>query len=135
MRKIALSAILVLCLVVFASCKSEKNLNVAGKTYLYEKEGFGDGFRIQLRVDGTFVYYEGALSSYIGMGTWKTSGNILTMHDGGEMGNPHFKNNFIIEENRIIWQEKDSTNFLYLKISDGDSFWVTDDDSGFPFDM
>ena len=135
MKKLPLIGALVMILASFAACKSGKNLTVAGKTFLYEKDGFGSDFRIQLNEDGTYLYYEGALSSYIGAGTWKVNGNILTMHDGGEMGDPHFKNNFIIEENRIIWQENDSTNFLYLKVSDGDSFWETDNDSGFPFDM
>ena len=134
MKKLPLFCVMVLGVASFAACKSGKNLTVAGKTFLYEKEGFGSDFRIQLNEDGTFLYYEGALSSYIGSGTWKVNGNILTMHDGGDMGNPLFKNTFKIEKNRIIWQEKDSTNFLYLKISDGDSFWVTDRNSGFPFD-
>lgn len=113
----------------FFSCKDDnKNLDVTGKTYIYEKEGFGTAFEIHFLDGNKFVYYEGALSSYIGSGTWKINGNILTMIDGPEDNEePHFKNNFIVEKNRIIWKEKDSTNFLYLRISDGDSFFESDD--------
>ncbi|MBQ1671756.1 MAG: hypothetical protein II070_08190, partial [Treponema sp.] len=35
--------------------------------------------------------------------------------------------NFILKGNKLVWQEKKSSNFLYLKISDGDTFSEADE--------
>ena len=39
----------------------------------------------------------------------------------------HFYNNFILKGNKLIWQGNNSSNFLYLKISDGDAFFEADE--------
>lgn len=117
-------------------CKTrDSSLVLAGKFFTYEKEGLGSDFQIHFLEDGKFVYYEGILSSYIGTGRWEMDGNVLTMVDGGDIDDaePHFKNKFIVKENRIIWQEKGSTNFLYLHLSDGDVFWESEAVDFFPF--
>ena len=36
--------------------------DVGGKVYVYEKEGFGGEFLIQMKEDNTFEYHEGFLS-------------------------------------------------------------------------
>ena len=87
--------------------------------YLYEGDGFGGDFTITLREDGSFTYYEGALSSYIGDGKWSVSGNILTLED--ETGVPKV-NRFRMEGNDLIFQAKGSTNFIYVKVADGAVF-------------
>ena len=51
----------------------------SSRIYVWEKEGFGGNFSISLFADGTFQYYEGMLSSYIGMGTWSREGDIITL--------------------------------------------------------
>ena len=56
-------------------------------------------------------------------GTWEIKNNIITLQDE----DPHFYNSFILKENKLIWQEKTSSNFLYLKISDGDTFSEADE--------
>lgn len=74
--------------------------SIADKNYLYEKEGFGGDFIIQMKGDGTFSYYEGELSSYIGTGEWKLDGNTL------------------------IFQSEGSDNFIYIKVSEGERFFA-----------
>ena len=87
--------------------------------YLYEGDGFGGDFTISLRADGSFTYYEGHLSSYIGAGKWSVSGDILTLED--ETGITRV-NRFRMEGNDLIFQAKGSTNFIYVKVADGAVF-------------
>ena len=87
--------------------------------YLYEGDGFGGDFTITLRTDGSFTYYEGGLSSYIGAGKWSVSGDILTLED--ETGVPKV-NRFRMEGNDLIFQANGSTNFIYVKVADGAVF-------------
>ena len=87
--------------------------------YRYEGDGFGGDFTITLRADGSFTYYEGGLSSYIGAGQWSVSGNILTLED--ETGITRV-NCFRMEGNDLIFQADGSTNFIYVKVADGAVF-------------
>jgi len=82
-------------------------------------DGFGGDFTITLRADGSFTYYEGGLSSYIGAGKWSVSGDILTLED--ETGVPKV-NHFRMEGNDLIFQAKGSSNFIYVKVADGSAF-------------
>ena len=52
-------------------------------TYLYEQGGFGGDFWITLEEDGTFTYYEGGLSSYIGEGEWTLNDGTVCLTDRG----------------------------------------------------
>ena len=61
----------------------------------------------------------GPLSSYIGMGKWSVEDGILTLEDY----DLHFVNHFRIEENTLTYLAKDSTNFMYLTVEDGDRFF------------
>ncbi len=97
---------------------SGSQLSPAG-LYLYEGDGFGGDFTITLRADGSFTYYEGNLSSYIGAGRWSVSGDILTLKD--ETGVSKV-NHFRMEGNDLIFQAKGSTNFIYVKVADGAVF-------------
>ena len=99
---------------------SEDQPSLAG-FYCYEGDGFGGDFTITLRADGSFTYYEGHLSSYIGAGKWSVSGDILTLED--ETGiEPPIINHFRMDENNLIFQEKGSSNFIYVKVADGAVF-------------
>ena len=86
--------------------------------YVYEKEGFGGPFTIELYPDGTFQYYEGYLSSYIGFGTWEMDGNLLTLreHDYGLV------NHFTITPEGLVFQAEGSDNFFYKEVAEGDRF-------------
>ena len=98
--------------------------------YLYEGEGFGSQFFIRLHSNGTFAYSVGSLSSYYGTGTWTLNKGILTMTDDTVVGLP-FVNYYRVEGDSLIWQEKKSTGFMYIKLRDGDKFTLAaDSDAG-----
>ncbi len=97
---------------------------VRGKTYLYEKEGIGGDFQITLYDDGTFTYYEGLASSYLGFGTWEQDGNIITLSDDDAIGYA-FVNHFTLDGNSLVFIEKESSNFIYVKVADGERFNLT----------
>jgi len=97
---------------------------VAGKTYLYENEGIGGSFTITLYDDGTFTYYEGMASSYIGVGSWEQDGNSITMTDDGH-GGYGLVNHFKLDGDDLVFVDKDSANFVYVKVQDGEKFNCT----------
>ena len=126
MKKRESLIIFIICLIVsvFTACSTNKEtINICGKTYVYDKEGFGSDFIISFYENNKFHYSEGGLSSYIGYGTWEIKNKIITLRD---VDMP-FCNNFILKGNKLVWQEKNSSNFLYLKISDGDTFSEADE--------
>ncbi len=100
-----------------------ESFNIAGRRFVYEKDGFMGDFTITLNENGTFSYYEGPLSSYLGFGTWTREGNLLTLTDTG--GYP-FVNRFLIDGKMLIFVAEGSTNFLYVKVQDGERFFVSD---------
>lgn len=93
--------------------------DLTGKSYTYEKDGFGGRFHIQLQEDHQFSYYEGLLSSYIGMGTWNLDGNILTLTDDTGI---NFVNRFEVDGGDLVFQSEGSTNFMHVKVADGEKF-------------
>ena len=95
-----------------------------GKTYLYEKEGIMGHFQITLYDDGTFTYYEGLASSYLGTGTWHQDGNIITLSDDETVGYA-LVNHFTFDGDSLVFIEKDSSNFIYVKVADGERFNLT----------
>lgn len=104
-----------------AGCsKTIRPEDIAGKTYLYEKDGFGGNFTIRLEEDGTFTYYEGFLSSYIGTGDWTLEGDTVTLQEKTR----HFC--FRVKENDLIFRAEDSGKFTYLTVADGERFSATD---------
>lgn len=98
--------------------------DIAGKTYLYDGEGFGGSFTITLYEDGTFTYYEGMLSSYIGTGTFMLDGDTVIMTDNGH-GGYGLVNRFRRDGDDLIFVEQDSDNFIYVKVKDGEKFHCT----------
>lgn len=124
--------ILILSLItVLAACqKSEQNdTNIYNteqrctpRTFVYEGNGFGGGvFAINIYNDGTFSYQQGSASNYFGTGKWSIQGDVLCIEDNTVLGCP-FINYFKIVGNALIFQAKDSTNFMYIRLSDGDKF-------------
>ena len=96
--------------------------NIVDKTYVYEYEGFGGPFNINIFSDGTFMYYVGMLSSYIGHGNWEYTNGVLTLTD--VLDKPQFINKFYVKDNCLIYIAEGSTNFMYLKVNDGAKFYV-----------
>ena len=101
-----------------ASCSSDDVQT--DSTYVYDGEGFGGAFTITISDNGSFTFYEGFLSSYIGHGKWQIKHKILTISDGT------FTNKFEMRGKEIVFVEEGSTNFMYVKLKDGDKFIKTD---------
>lgn len=122
MKKTAFLLVLLLCFSLLTACGQTEKIytaeDVAGKAYTYEKDGFGGSFTISLFEDGTFHYYEGMLSSYIGLGTWTVEDGVLTLKDESF----HFRNRFRIGAEELIFLAEDSSNFMYLTVKDGERF-------------
>jgi len=104
----------------------DSDKEVKGKTYLYEKEGFMGDFQITLYDDGTFTYYEGAASSYLGVGKWSQKDNVITLNDD-ETNGYDFVNHFKVDGDNLIFTKKDSSNFMYVKVADGECFKLTEE--------
>ena len=119
-KQIKFFLVLILCLFLLAGCgKTYTAEDITGKVFTYEKDGFGGAFTIKIYEDGTFQYYVGLLSSYIGIGEWSVEDGILTLEDY----DLDFINHFRIGENTLTYLAVDSTNFMYLTVEDGDRFF------------
>ena len=88
-------------------------------TYKDQSEGFGGDFTIQLNADGTYTFYEGMLSSYIGGGNWSRDGGLLFLD---ETNGFEIHNIFMLEADALIFVEANSDNFIYVKVLDGERF-------------
>ena len=93
---------------------------IADKTYVYEKEGVGSDFTITFYADGTYKYYEGVLSSYIGAGTWKVTDDTVIMTEGVSKKVNYLK----IKGSDLIFIAEGSDNFYYITVKDGEKFSV-----------
>ena len=74
MRRFIVCILMTVCIFGLAACGQPKSEDIRAmivdKTYIYEKEGIGGNFTIHINDDGTFLYHEGPLSSYLGIGIW-----------------------------------------------------------------
>lgn len=96
---------------------------IAGKTFVYEKEGFGGDFEITFDKDGTFEYSIGYLSSYLGLGTWEIKDDTVVMTENTSDKTHHLK----IKGSELIYLADISDNFYGLKVNDGEKFFVKAD--------
>ncbi len=124
MRTVKRILLCVLALGLFAgvACKkTDGNLRdaLAGKTFVWEKEGFGGDFTITLNADGSYQYYEGFLSSYIGVGIWTVENDTVTLT---EQGGQDAVYRFAVKNGALVYLADGSDNFLYVKAEDGDRF-------------
>ncbi|MBD5130770.1 MAG: hypothetical protein HDT43_12740 [Ruminococcaceae bacterium] len=119
-KKLILSALTAAAVMTCAGC-SDMSSDISGKTYVYENGGFaGMGeFAIKLNADGTFAYYEGWASSYVGYGKWSVENGELVLSDDGDYG---FVNRFNVDGGDLVFSENGSSNFLYVKVADGERF-------------
>ena len=116
-------AIILLLTIVFGvmGCSNPKEVTVADivdKVYVYEKDGCGGDFTIEINADGTFTYSEGLLSSHIGMGEWSYSEGILTLFEKNS------SYSFSVKKDTLIFVDKDSDNFPYVNVKDGEKFFA-----------
>ncbi len=138
MRK---TVLLILCLaLVFAlsGCGKDKpsvvEESVAGKVFVWEKEGFGSDFYIKLNADGTYEYYAGALSSYIGLGNWTVEKDTVVLTENKEMCGYDNVFRFAVKDGELVFLSEGSDKFMYVTVENGDRF-LPDDDPDFVFDL
>ena len=99
------------------------NSSIAGKTYVYEKEGTGSEFTITFRDDETFEYYTGAISSYIGGGTWEIKDDTVVMTENTSDKVHHLK----MQGSDLVYIADESDNFYGISVKDGEKFFVKAD--------
>ena len=120
MKKIlAIICLAALLLAVFGC--SQSVTNPGGREYTYEKVGYGSQFVITLNEDGTFVYVEGWMGDYTGVGTWTMEDNVVIMQDDKLYGSSAV-NRFLFDGQNLIFQAKGSDNFFYVSVLDGEMF-------------
>ncbi len=98
-------------------------IDPGGEKFVWEKEGAGGDFTITLNEDGTYQYYEGHYSSYIGIGTWTVEDGILTLKEASRYDSIF---HFSIEDGALIFVAEGSSEFLYVTVEDGDRFLPCD---------
>ncbi len=114
--------VLLLACVMLAASACAKGVEpdaLAGRTFKWEKDGFGGDFTISLFEDGTYRYYEGYLSSYIGFGNWTLKDGVLTLT---ETGGYDFVFRFAVKDGALVYLADGSSRFLYTDVQDGDRF-------------
>ena len=94
--------------------------DVAGKLYIYEKEGAGGNFTLDVLKDGTFQYSAGILSSHLGIGKWEIKNGRLYLYDEGYNKVKTFV--FDIQEDALVFCAAESDRFLYVDVADGEKF-------------
>lgn len=92
--------------------------DIAG-TYQYEGQGFGGDFTITVNADGTYAFYEGFLSSYMGGGTWSRDDDTVHMIEENGFD---LKFTFEIQDDALVYSAEGSDAFLYVDVSDGERF-------------
>ena len=91
---------------------------IAG-VYRYEGEGFGGDFTLTLNPDGSYTFYEGPLSSYMGGGRWNVYLNAL---DLDEENGFELSFTFGVEDGALVYLSGSSDPFPYVKVSDRERF-------------
>ena len=122
MKRIVICILALGMLAGFACAKKTDDVlrkTVAGKTFVRENGGFGGDFTITLREDGSYEYYEGFLSSYIGMGTWTVEDGMLILT---EQGGYDFVYRFTVQDGALVYRTAGSSAFIYVKAAEGDRF-------------
>lgn len=133
MKHFRLVSALLLLFALFAACSSAPQvMDIREKTFVCESGGFGSDFTIYFGDDGVFQYYEGALSSHIGMGNYAVDGDrvILTEIMQGKTCTFCFR----IGIDDITYVKENSDRFMYLDIPDGTRFYHTENEPIFYFD-
>ena len=125
-RLFAIIVLVILAFTTFSAC-AEQNIDFAEKAYIYEQLLGDEPFIIYIEADGTYTYSEGS-QNLISYGTWSYRNGILTLHDDDKDNSLSnidniIINKFTVESGYLAFIEEGSTNFKYLKISDGDKFY------------
>ena len=123
MKRVLIVLLTVMALLLSACSGQDISAAVSGKTFTWEKEGFGGDFTITLNEDGSYRYYEGFLSSYIGSGDWSVKNDTVVMTEKGGY-DAVFR--FSVKDGDLIYRSDGSDRFIYTAVEDGDRFRQTD---------
>ncbi len=126
---VLLAVLCALSVCLLGGCRGDRN-DPAGRTYVYEKDGCGGEFTVNVEKDGTFWYYEGPLSSHFGNGTWSFNDGVLTLTEtdvpaeiAEDAGSAEDRiNRFAFEDGALIYIAEESHGFIYIDVLDGDRF-------------
>ncbi len=130
-RILTLSVLAVLTSVALTGCAgSARKVEILGKNFVYEKDGFPDEFSIRLDSNGSFTYYEGIYSSYVGTGSWELDGDVLILRERdystvSEKVRHIYR--FKIDGDDLRFISDGSDNFMFIDVSDGERFIHKDD--------
>ena len=130
------------CACAFGQAEPEEEVDallwpygVSRMTYIRDAGGFGGDFAVTLNQDGTFSYYAGLLSSYIGMGTWTQEDGVVCLADEGLEGSAGIQRYyFTVEDGNLVFQAEKSAKFMYVDVKDGERFSCRTDDLRFSLD-
>jgi len=130
------------CACAFGQAEPEEEVDallwpygVSRMTYIRDAGGFGGDFAVTLNQDGTFSYYAGLLSSYIGMGTWTQEDGVVCLADEGLEGSAGIQRYyFTVEDGNLVFQAEKSAKFMYVDVKDGERFSRRTDDLRFSLD-
>lgn len=133
MKRVCLFFAAVVLVACISGCAGQGRITpdmLAGKTFVYEKEGCGGEFYIQFEADGTFQYHEGVSSSHIGMGTWSLEGdslclteeNVALIQEDGTSITKTVSFFFTVHKNEIVFLGDNVSNFGYVKVAGGERF-------------
>lgn len=125
--KCAICSIVMIFLLTGCSGSTVKESDLMGKTFQYEKDGFGGEFIIRLKEDGTFTYSEGMFSSYFGIGNWSIKGNVLHLTDTGMQTRTRDFYFRVVNGEQLAFMQEDSDTFTYLHVADGERFQSVED--------
>ncbi len=104
----------------------EQLLRAAG-TYRYAGEGIGGDFTITLNPDGTYTFYEGPLSSYLGGGSWELFYGVVYMQ---EENGYELQFAFGTQDGALIYLADSSDRFPYVALADGARFIRQEEENG-----
>lgn len=100
--------------------QNNQPFSISGKTFVYENEGIGSPFTITFNEDGTYMYYEGVLSSYIGAGSWNLDDDIAVLTENIKGSVIRLK----VQNDVLTYIESGSDNFYYIHVKDGERFII-----------
>lgn len=72
-----------------------------------------------MNADGTYTFYEGYLSSYLGGGSWDIYYNAIYMTEENGLD---LKFMFGVEDGTLTYIKMNSDDFPYVKVADGERF-------------
>ena len=104
--------------------RGEKRSRLAG-TYRYEGEGAGGDFLLTLAADGSYTFYEGPYSSYLGGGEWEEFYGALYLQENQGLD---LQNVFAYDENTLYFAADSSDGFPYVKVPEMGRFRRTEGD-------